>query len=379
MARRPLIALLLSAACTLACAQLLSYDDYSVRTARDDAASDATSDVASESSPDVGDAAPAPARMPARPAGSRTPGGGATLWVAVKRMYLGSQTSFGVESPEGWREWGLDLDSVCTSDEDSIKNVGTCRRPDGAEQTALQDGERCRDNNFGQHVVPLIKIANGGFEKILNESILDGTSSTWMLAIEDLGDGPDDAYAPAKLYYAGPTPGRPAWDGTDVRDVRADSVAARDLGKPKLVFDKGFVRDHVWVSDSADFLLPTPLTKHATAQLRLRSGVVSLQLAPDHKGASRGGIAAAIPLATIEDLLLPVASSGGFCPGSSLYDSAARSLLRFPDVVVGAPNLQDETKTCDGISIGIGFEVSPVKPPTTVVDPPIPKPGPCDG
>lgn len=373
MLRRVLVAIAVAPLCTLACAQLLSYDDYA---AREPSPLDTGSEV-SEASIDAADAPDPPARLPDRPAGDAAASGGANLWLAVKHMYLGTQNALGVDVPEAWRGWGFDLDRVCTSSEDSVKNVGTCLRTKTAGQEFLTDGERCRDNNFGQHVVPLIKLARVGFEKELNTSLLQGMS-TWLLVIEDLGTGADDAYAPGKLYFAAPTLTRPNWDGTDTRAVRADSVEGGDLGKPKIAFDKGFVKNHVWVSGSAAITLPTPLTPQATAWLRLEGAVITLELSPDHKSAAHGLLGGAIPLASVDDLLVPVASSGGFCPGSSLYQSAYDSVQRFPDLVTGAPNLQDTTQTCNAISIGIGFDVANVKPSMGIADPPAPSPNPCD-
>jgi hypothetical protein len=50
---------------------------------------------------------------------------------------------------------------------------------------------------------------------------------------------------------------------------------------------------------------------------------------------------------------------------------------RFPDVVIGAPNLQDTTVQCDGLSLGLAFDVAPIQPVTEIVDPPPPTPDPC--
>lgn len=359
-----------------ACAQLLSYDDYTERPA---STPDSATIVTDTFVPETGDADPGPARPPARPEGAVAPSGkGKTLWVAVKRMFVGSLTSLGERSPDAWREFGFDLDKVCTSKDDSIKNVGTCRRHPEANQDFLEDGDRCRDNNFGRHVVQLLVVSSEGFESRLNNGIFDG-DATWLIRVDDLDDGPNDPYAPAKLYRASSEKGTPPkWDGTDIRKVLSDSVIGRDLEKPIADFPKGYVRDNVWVSGEPELRqLVLPVSDGLYVTLMLESAVMTLSLDEGHKSATRGALGGAIPMKSIDVLLGPIATSSGFCPGSSLYNSLLRNVQRFPDVVIGAPNLQDTTVQCDGLSMGLAFDVAPIQPVTELVDPPAPKPDPC--
>ena len=62
---------------------------------------------------------------------------------------------------------------------------------------------------------------------------------------------------------------------------------------------------------------------------------------------------------------------------TALYNSLLKNVSRFPDVVIGAPNLQDTTVECDGMSIGIGFDVDTIQPVTEIIDPPPEKPSEC--
>jgi len=358
-----------------ACAQLLSYDDYRERPAT-------VADVGTTSDGSIAetpDAELGPARPPPRPAGPATPSGkGKTLWVAVKRMYVGSTTLSGMTSPNGWKEMGFDLDGVCTSHDDSVKNVGTCRRAPEANQDFLVDGDRCRDNNFGHHVVQLLVVSSEGFEARLNEGIFEG-GNTWIIRIDDLDDGPDDPYAPARLYRSSSMAKNTVkWDGTDVRTILSDSVLDRDLSKSKTDFLSGYVKDHVWISGDPtlrEIVLPVSESMYVT--LQLEATVFTLGLNPDHAAATRGHLGGAIAISSIETLIRPIATGAGFCPGTSLYNSLLRNVQRFPDVVIGAPNLQDTTVQCDGMSMGLAFDVANVQPVTALVDPPPPKPDPC--
>lgn len=367
----------LGGALTAACAQILSYDDYSERGA--DSSIDDTRATETTTVTDTSDSGPTIARPPGRPTGEAKPSGkGKTLWLALKHMYVGTTDSFGKTSAEGWKEWGFDLDNVCTSLEDSIGNVGTCRRPVEAKQDFLLDGYGCRDNNFGRHVVALLNLSSDGFETRLNEGLLQG-NSTWIIRLDDVDDGADDAYAPAKLYRAdGSKSAGFKWDGTDVRKVLTDSLRERDLEKPSAEFLGGYLRGNVWVSGEPELkTIALPLSASTFAPLVLEAARISLVLDAAHKNGTKGVIAGALPVKTIDSLLAPVAKSSGFCPETSLYKSLLRSVQRFPDVVIGAPNLQNLAVECDGISLGLGFDVAPIQPVTELVDPPRSEPDPC--
>lgn len=356
-----------------ACAQVLSYDDYRARPDGSEVGGDAPADTHVP----LTDTGPTVARAPERPPGDAVPSNkGRTLWVAAKRLYLGTTNSLGAPSNDGWKEWGFDLDSVCTSLEDSVKNLGTCRRHPEANQDVLLDGNLCRDNNFGRHVVALLKVSSDGFEQRINDGILEG-NNTWVIRIDDLDDAADDPYAPARFYRTSEQKdGTVKWDGTDVRRVSADSVVDRSLDKALVVFASGYVRNHVWVSgDASNKEIVLPFS--TDLNIPLQGTLITLQLDPDHKNGKRAALGGAIPMSQLEKVLAPVAAAGGFCPGSPLYTSLLRNVSRFPDVVMGAPNLQDETKDCDGMSLGIGFDVQAIQPITQVVDAPPPEPSKC--
>ena len=362
-----------------ACAQLLSYDDYSARSTTPDTgatAIDASTEVFDRA--DGADAGDGLKRPPTRPEGDpKASGKGKTITFAVKRMYLGSLTALGAETADAWKEWGYDLDSVCTSLSDSKANINTCKRPAEANQDSLTDGDGCADNNFGHHVIGLIKLSSSGFEQRLNSGLLDG-NNTWIVRIDDLDDGEDDAYAPARFYRSATLP-KPKWDGTDAFDVLDDSVLDGSLDKPRVAFPRGYVRGNVWVSGEPELRNFTlPLSDTVLVPLTLDAATVTFKLTPDHSSGSRGVLSGAIPLATIDTLLYPVATNAGICPGSGLYVSLWNSIQRFPDVVIGAPNLQNTSRQCNGISLGIGLDGAPVRLPTKVVSagtPPVDK---CD-
>lgn len=374
-----------AAGCSLAaCAQLLSYDDYRERVVDTGtaeisvAAETAVEDTVAEV---VNDSGPQPFRVPVRPAGEATPSGtGRTLWLAVRRYRLGTSDPSGGPADQAWKSYGYDLDEVCTTLEQSTENLGTCRRPAAAQQDSLLDGHRCRDNNFGRHIGGLVRASMPDAEDVLNDTVGAGTS-TWLLRIDDVDSAPNDTYAPAILYRTADerltTP--PKWDGNDVRTVLSDSVVDGSLGKPVLAFSKGYISNHVWVSGEPAYArLMLPISRDVFITLNTQSAVFSLELDDKHQTGRNGVLAGVLAVTDIDGILRPIASSAGFCPGSSLYDSVLKTAAKAPDVVISAPKLQNTLLTCDGISVGIGFEVVPVQPSTVVMDPLPPRPGKCD-
>lgn len=366
------------------CAQILGYGDLHERGA-DASTTDAPIDlgnpeIATDTIDASVDSGPPPVHLPDRPTGAAAPSGkGKTLWFIVKHYFLATQLRDGTQSSDAWKVLGWDIDHVCTGAKESEANTGTCKRVDGADPDVLVDGDGCRDNNFGEWVIPKIGTINPSFEDDSNKSLTRG-GSTWIFEIEDLDDGPDDPYAPGFLVRAVPTPGTlsPKYDGTDVREASSDTVIAGDLKRPAVRFADGYVRGNHWVSGNpTSFEVRVPLG-NLSADLPLAGATFDYVLSTDHKTATNGTIAGAIPWAQFETLLKPIAERAGFCPGSDLYTSFVKTVSKFPDVVVESATLQDVNVTCDGISIGLGFDLAPLQPVTTVTDPPPPSPSKCD-
>jgi hypothetical protein len=110
--------------------------------------------------------------------------------------------------------------------------------------------------------------------------------------------------------------------------------------------------------------------------------VISMKLNDAHAGAvdGTGVMAGAIPTSSMEAFLKPfLLTQTTFCPATMQYDIFMKKVVTFADVVVAAPNLQDPSKSCDGISFGIGFNMSPVAQPTKLGADPVASTGACGG
>ncbi|MGZ3454610.1 MAG: hypothetical protein ACXWUG_03760 [Polyangiales bacterium] len=361
----------------VACAKLLSYDDYSERPA-----ATADTSVQTDSADEAAvDAALITAHPPARPEGERKPSGkGKTLWLAVKRYHFGEQNLDGVYAKDAFRYWGFDIDNVCTSAKDSADNVGTCKRHPMGTPNVLTDGDDCRDNNFGQFVVPIIHTYSANFEQNLNDGIFAG-SVTWILRIDDLDDGPDDAYAPGKLYRTTNEKGAitPKWDGTDVRAILSDSVVGGDVDHSVNELTGGYVKGNVWVAgDPQAQALIMPVAEDLQVKLSMQGMVMTAELDPAHGTANRGMIGGGVPFTLFEEFLRPLLARAGVCSGSPIFEGLLANTERTVDLVANEPNLQNTEKTCDTLSIGIGVVFSAIQPVTQLVDPLPTPPTKCD-
>ena len=361
----------------VSCATILGYDELQPRGTSADAGHDVKLDAPApidSTLETIADTGTGPARPPNRPVGAAVASGkGKRAWLMVKRYYLGSTDKTGTKSKQGWKDWGYDVDGVCTGEAESRANIGTCRRVDGADQDVLVDGNDCRDNNFGSQVVQLVVNLSPNIETQANDNVLKG-SPTWIFVLDDLDEGPDDPYAPGKLYRAGATPSADPLklDGSDVRTITRDSVLEGDLEKATTTFPLGYVKNNVWVSgDPSAFSVIVPVGQ-VNVEAALVGGVITFQLDADHRGGGGGVIAGALPFDKFLQLMEPVAERSGFCPGSVLYSGFLNTLSKFPDTVFESDTLQDTGRTCDAISIGLGFELSPMQPVTDLSDPPLP-------
>lgn len=354
------------------CANLLGYDDYSARVA--DATAETTVEAIETSVEDAVDGGSGGATPPRRPAGiAAASGKGKTLWLIIDHFFLNQDPIEGSGDDKPWRYIGYDLDGVCTGPTESRENTGTCKRVTGGEQDVLIDGVACRDNNFGSQLVPIVSSLDGRYEKTSNEAIAKG-SSTWILQLEDLDDGPDDPFVVARLYKAAPWfdfygPTAPPFDGTEDREIDKESVIDDDLTRPQTFFAQGWLKSNVFVSgEPAKFKVTLPI-QSVSVDAPLVGGVLTLRLDPEHTKGELGVLAGALPSSSIASVLGPIAAQVGVCPGAMLYDTFLRSVGRMMDVVVDAPTLNDTTQTCNGLSLGLGFTAVPVKPPTRVVAP----------
>lgn len=303
--------------------------------------------------------AAAGAQPPKRPTATAK---GPTVWYAVNALKLGlTRKSDGQPDANAWKDYGYDLDSRSTTTTDSKTSVNSCKRREGSPTNVLQDGNQGRDNNFGQHVMSVIKSLKADAEDAVTAAVKDG-SFTLLMKIENFTTA-DNARAPASVYVANDfkdkmgTPTFAAGE-TGWKIVDASLTDGKTIGTPKLTFPTGYIAGGYWVSGdfgTGRINLNISLSG-ADISLPIDSGVISFKVADG----TDGTIAGAMNIKALEEALSPVAKRFGICPGNATYEQVISTLTQSADLVSGAPGLQDTSKTCDAISIALGFTAKPI-------------------
>lgn len=335
--------------------------------------------------PDAGadaDAGITPVRPPDRPPGDAGPSGkGATRAFAVKTYYLGASDPVTHQAdPEAWRKLGFDFDGKCTTVTESKNDTsGVCKRVAGSPPQVLEDGEGCRDNNFGARIVGIVALGKTDLEDSLNKNVTSG-SPTMMLVLSDLDSG-DDPYVPGTVLITASNDdaGVPKWDGTDVKSIDAESYTGGDVTKPRTYFPKGYVKNNTWVSGDYQSS-PTSFTFPVTGEpVNVSATTMVITATLDDKrekvlGADMGAVFAIGPFV---EALKPALASQANCGSFGLYVDI---IEKTPDLPNFAPTFVEPTKTCDALSFGVKLEMLPVQVPQKKDVVTVPKkPPPCDG
>lgn len=296
-------------------------------------------------------------KPPARPTAKAT---GKTMWFALNSLKLGLTTKDGKSDPAAWKDYGFDLDSRNTTADDSKTSNNSCKRKSGSSTKMLMDGNNGIDNNFGQHVMSVIKSLKSDAEDSVTAAVKDG-SFTLLMKIDNFTDGDNDS-APGAVYVANdfnddksdPTFG-PTETGWKIVDGSLED--GKTIAKPKLTFPKAYVAGGYWVSgDFGQGTIELAISlSGADIKLPIDSGVITFKT-----DGTDGTIGGAMNTDKLKEALTPVAKRFGICPGNATYDQVVDTLTQSADLVSGAPNLQDTTKECNAISIALGFTAKPV-------------------
>lgn len=303
------------------------------------------------------------AHPPARPAASVA---GGTRWFVIDSYRLGAADAPGVSGGVAWRRYGFDLDGRATSRQESIDDRGACLRPSGASRASAEDGERGIDNNFGQHFMGLMRSLMPDVERLTNERVAAG-GYTLVLRVDDLGAGPDDAYAPGALYFVGQR-GKAAFTPDETWPVVGTKL------EPIATFDAGYVRDGVWVSGELGEGLPTVALPFLGDALMapLYGGVFTLDL-----GTGEGVMAGAVRATEFLETMRPSLMRRGVCPGTETYRVYEQLVTSSADLLATVPLASDRARTCDAVSFGVGFTVKPIAGVEGVAGAPVPPTAEC--
>lgn len=309
------------------------------------------------------------------PAGPmKAPDGAASTTFAISKLYLGNTDPDGKPDPaNGWKKFGYNLDGIISTQ----TTPGLCKPRNNANPKNVHtDGTNGIDNSFGKNILPVVIGLSSDAPQKINDGINAG-KFTIMLDMQKLGTGGDYNPMTTQLYAGGDLGGMPKFDGTDKWPVRPELLNdPMDITKgSKISFPMSYVTANTWVSGSkGDVTLALSISSF-TLNLTIASAVITVVLDPTHKKASKGVIAGVLQTDTLISELKKVA--GAFdptlCMGPTI-DSITAQIAQASDIMHDGS--QDPTKTCDGISIGIGFDAQVVQL-GAVAPPAMMKPNPC--
>jgi hypothetical protein len=318
----------------------------------------------------------APAKVPGRPAGATVPEGGDTLAFAVKALYYGTHRvgEQGVVDKTAWRQFGFDLDGLCTKDAAlNDSNPAACLFDPSRQPSLLEDGEGCRDNSFGRNMATNEQLTQTvDLDLLTNPYILDGTTPTYLIVLEDYNGQADDPFVPGTVYLTESAT-------TEEVDELWASGAQRPVYQNTYRFLNGYVRNGVWVAGDARVSpqgFPFLLWKRAV-ELEAQMVVLTLQL---RRGGSQGALGAlglAVESQTLGGALGPVivdaflerrfeadtsqcgvaaaSAAQTLSPVAAISDLAKVGIDRGVPINQGAP--------CSVLSLGMAFEAVPTAVP----------------
>ncbi len=234
----------------------------------------------------------------------------------------------------------------------------------GKKKDVVLDGPKGEDNSFGKNIVPIILGLAPDAEETINDSIAGGSFSV-LVRIEKLGAGA--AYSPlvAELFAAA---GQRDASGNDVAPTNwgtyewqpypealdGDKTAKGDALHSAVKFPTSYLVDNLWVSGAKGTVALNLSLSGQTLKLTINQAVVTAKYAADHKTANAGIISGVLDTTELTTGIKSIAGkiSSSLCDGTTI-DNVLMQISGASDM------MKDGTQgagTCDGISIGLGFE-----------------------
>jgi len=283
---------------------------------------------------------------------------GAARAFAVDQIFIGDTDADGTPNPmNGWKSFGFNLDGRLSTQ----MSTDLCRpKAGGSAATVYPDGNVGIDNGFGKNVLPILLGLAADVATVNNESIKIG-EYTYLLS---LANADQNACSTSSALLLGANLGDiPKFDGSDVWPLDPSSLV--DPTKPAsakckyadTTLEGGLV--HAGPSAQLDFFLSIAGFRMV---LPIRHAQMDFVLEPNLRGIKGGQIGGII---RTDDLVKEFsrvmgAFDASLCNAQSpKVKSILEQLRQASDIM--QDGTQDPTKECDGISIGLGFTMKPVR------------------
>jgi hypothetical protein len=293
--------------------------------------------------------------------------------LAMSQLFVGDTNPDGsANAANGWKQYGFDIDGLVSD----AQSAGLCKPSDGAAPSSIYpDGDAGIDNSFGKNVLPIFLSLAPSFGANANAS-LTGGEFTLLFYLEGLGAGDTQDPVTAHLYTGAPTPSAPLFDGSDCWPTSPDSLDdPSDIDSVKVHFPTSSLAQNHWTSGVTGIAVLEFRVQGYPLRLTIHQARFAMDLDAAHGSATAGQIGGVLDTAEFVGQVTNLA--GAFDPSlcsGAVVDAIASQLRQASDILVDGS--QDPAKTCNGISIGLGFKAVSVEL-GTIAPAVAPPPDPC--
>ncbi len=294
------------------------------------------------------------AGQPPPPDPNAPPASGATpTTLVVRKVFLGDTNLQGQQDAQAWRKYGLNVDGLLSTK----SSTNHCMPQKGANKSSIQtDGDNGIDNSFGSNLLKIIASLTPNPTDELNATIAAG-AGTWLIHLQNLGTGAAQNGVKAALFGAAPLGSAPSWSPAEVRTVTFESVSGGSITSPLVTYPQSYVVGGTWVGAPATtgkLMLAIGLGSATIRHVRAVANITGTGPSAKATGVISGVI-------DTEEYISEVAKVAGqiameLCEGST-FETIAQAIRSGSDIMKDGSN-GDPSKTCDGTSIGVGFEAT---------------------
>jgi hypothetical protein len=313
--------------------------------------------------------------VPSKAAAPAAPGSTPTVF-AISKLYFGDTARDGTFSSDAWSSYGLNIDGKVTG----AGATDACDPVPSSDCESSLDGNDGIDNSFGENVLPLVVTLLGSDATSIADDAIHQGGATTLIRLDGLGSADDYSLLPGSLYRAIPTAVAPKWDGSDLRDVDARTVVGGDRSQPTTLLPNAYMTGRVWVAGpasgpvylDAQIVAGPPGGPALVPPLPIQRARIVMQVAPDGTSATGTltGIARTDDVRSIATVVAET-TAPRYC-GAADVGSIVDLFAQASDIMIDGTN--EPGQTCDGISIGLGFDAVAVQIGQVGSEPPPPQP-----
>jgi hypothetical protein len=269
-------------------------------------------------------------------------------------VFAASKLYFGEGYNGQWKKMGFNVDGKVST----ANSTDLCIPSANADPaTPYPDGDQGIDNSFGKNLLPLILGLYPTWVTDINNGIGAGTF-TALIKVECMPKTGDAPVLTSKLFGGTTLGSKPKWDGTDQWPVEPGLLAdPKDPLSTTIVFEKSSITGDLWDSGTGvTFILAVPLatnTGKTTIKLTLYNAHMTMKLSPDRKTATEGMIGGVL---NTEELVAEIKKVGNMLNACGLVDTLVTQVRQASDIM--SDGTEDPKQTCDGITMGLAFEMT---------------------